>query len=87
MINLLETEPEYIRFIVEFNTLYAREGTPARVRQTYSIGSEIIIIFIQQGIADGSIRPDLDANFLAAAIFNLVSRNEQPLCIAKQTNQ
>lgn len=73
MVNMLETYPEHIRFMVEFNTLYAREGSPTRVRQTYAIGSDLLLQMIQQGIADGSIRSDLTPHFLTAAILNLVS--------------
>lgn len=73
MVNLLETYPEHMRFMVEFNNLYAHEGNPARVRQTYALGTEMFIPMIQQGISDGSIRSDWTPDFLAAAIFNLVS--------------
>lgn len=75
--SLLEKHPEHLRFIVEFNTLYAREGNPDRVRntveqagaQSYSLFTEVI----HQGIADGSIRPELEPNLLSAAIMNLLN--------------
>lgn len=73
MVNMLETYPEHIRFIVEFNTLYAREGNPARVRQAYAYGGDLFTQWVRQGIQDGSICPNLDPEFLSAAIFNLVS--------------
>jgi len=73
MVDLLETAPEHIRFMVEFNTLYAREGDPARVRRTYAEGANYLTPIIQQGIADGSIRPDLEPEFVTASLLNLVA--------------
>jgi len=70
---LLETHPQRLRFIVEFNTIYAREGNPARVRQAWAEGGGLLAQAIRQGIADGSIRPDLDPDLLSAAIFNLLN--------------
>jgi len=72
-----ESHPESFRFIVEFNTLYAREGNPARVRSTieqasagaYSMFTQII----RDGIDDGSLRPDLDPVLLSAALMNLIN--------------
>ncbi len=88
MVNMLETSPEHTRFFVEFNTLYAREGDPARVRQTYSGGNEVIMPIIQQGIADGSIRPDLEPDFIAAALLNLVSgMNSRFALLGNQVNE
>jgi AcrR family transcriptional regulator len=88
MVNMLETYPEHIRFMVEFNNLYAHEGSPDRVRQTYSRGTDLFVPMIQLGIADGSIQPDLDPNFLAAAIFNLVSgMNGRFALLGSQVNE
>jgi AcrR family transcriptional regulator len=73
LISMLETYPEQIRFMVEFDTLYARGGDPAKVRQFYVQGAEVLVPIIRQGVADGSISPDVDPDFAAAAIFNLLS--------------
>lgn len=70
---LLETHPRQLRFVVEFNTLYSREGDPARVRRTWDVGEDILADLIAQGIADGSIRPDLDPRLLSAAMMNLLN--------------
>jgi AcrR family transcriptional regulator len=74
-INMLETHPQHLRFIVEFNTLYAREGNPARVRhiveQVWAQGYGSLAQMIRQGITDGSIRPDLNPDLLSAAMLNL----------------
>jgi AcrR family transcriptional regulator len=73
MINLLDIHPEHFRFISEFNILYAREGDPNRVHQIFAKRIEPLIEMIQQGIADGSIRPDAKPELLSAAMLNLVS--------------
>lgn len=69
----LEKYAEDFRFMLEFDAIYARGGDPARVRQMYSAGYDILLPIIHQGISDGSIRPDLDPDFLAATTFNLIS--------------
>jgi AcrR family transcriptional regulator len=73
MVTLLEAHPEHFRYISEFNTLYAREGDPDRVRQIFGKRGYPLIQMIQQGIADGSICPDVDPALLSAAMLNLVS--------------
>jgi AcrR family transcriptional regulator len=73
----LETHAEDLRFIALFNFLYAREGSSARMRNTieqarkgtYRHPAELI----REGIADGSIRPDIDPDLTAAAINNLLA--------------
>ena len=71
--SMLEKYPDDFRFMLEFQTLYVREGNPERVRQVYAAGDELVFSIIRQGIADGSIRPDFAPGFLFAAIYNLVS--------------
>lgn len=73
MVGLLETHAEHLRFVVEFNTLYAREGNPSRVRQMWSGGHAALAEMVRQGIADGSLRPDLDPELLSAAMINLLN--------------
>ncbi|MDF1515091.1 MAG: TetR/AcrR family transcriptional regulator, partial [Anaerolineae bacterium] len=73
MVNRLVTYPEHMRFISEFSTLYAREGEPTRVRQMFARGGKVLNQMIQQGIEDGSIRPDVEQKRLTTAILNLVS--------------
>ena len=73
MVNRLVTYPEHMRFVAEFSTLYAREGDPIHVRQMFARGGNVLSQMIQQGIADGSIRPDVDPSRLTNAILNLVS--------------
>lgn len=74
---LLESSPEHLRFIAQFNYLYAREGNAERLREmveeiwpgAYSLQARLI----REGMADGSIRPDLDAELAAVAIKNLIN--------------
>ena len=73
MVNRLVTYPEHMRFVAEFSTLYAREGDPIHVRQMFARGGNVLSQMIQQGIADGSVRPDVDPSRLTNAILNLVS--------------
>jgi AcrR family transcriptional regulator len=88
MINLLDVHPEHFRFISEFNTLYAREGDPARVRQIFARRGDPLVQMIRQGIADGSIRPDVDAELFSAAMLNLVSgMNSRFALLGKQVSE
>jgi AcrR family transcriptional regulator len=76
-IDLLELHPEHLRFLVEFNSLYAREGDPVRLRQVvehvWPENYDMFTRLIQLGIADGSLRPDLNPGLLSAAILNLLN--------------
>lgn len=76
-IDLLENHPQHFRYIVEFNTLYAREGRPERileiVEQTWDGGDTRFDQALRLGMADGSIRADLDPDLTSAAIMNLVN--------------
>lgn len=76
-VTLLEKYPEHLRFVVEFNTLYAREGNPARVRQIVEQGTAggygHFARLIREGIADGSVRADLDPDLLSAALMNMLN--------------
>lgn len=73
LMGLLETHTEFFRFLVEFNTLYAREGNASRVRQMFIQGREMLVPMILQGKVDGSIRPDVDPEIFSAALLNLIS--------------
>lgn len=76
-LGLLAAYPDHLRYIAVFNFLYAREGGGARMRSLleqalpgyYGLPAD----WIRSGIADGSIRPDVNADLCAAAIFNLLS--------------
>ena len=77
-IEALESQPEHLRFIALFNFLYAREGGPMRMRNILdqaagsgALGS--VDDWIREGIADGSLRSDLDVGLVSAAIRNLIA--------------
>jgi AcrR family transcriptional regulator len=73
----VETHPARLRFIVEFNALYAREASAEHMRQVtgQARGGEEDPVFrwVRLGIQDGSLRPDLDAALVSAAARNLLS--------------
>lgn len=77
VINQLEAHPDHFRFLGEFNSLYARENNPAAVRQFIEQRWEgvynIVTQLVQEGISDGSLRPDLDANRTSAALINMIN--------------
>lgn len=77
MLNLMQAQEsnlEHARFMVEFNSLYAREENAARLIQIFNGGSvNLLNHAVREGISDGSIRSDLDPDLTAAAIGNLIS--------------
>ena len=75
MLYALETYPEQARFIVEFNTIYAREDNASRLVEIFKRVNynNLLVQAVQDGISDGSLRPDLDPELSSAAIGNLIS--------------
>lgn len=76
MVHLMETNKAHGRFIVEFNSLYAREANADHMRSI--TGREqhtvpFLTTLIRQGIVDGSLLPKLDPELVSAAIWNLLS--------------
>lgn len=76
MHNNLEIHLAHSRFVALFNYLYARENTGKRMRNTIEAawpGQYVRLIeWIREGITDGSIQPDLDADLAMAALSNLI---------------
>lgn len=68
-------QPKESSFLAQFSYLYAKEGSPERMAKTIQQGlgrnDQFMAEIIRQGIADGSLRPDLDADLAVTAIFNL----------------
>lgn len=64
------------RYIALFNYLYAREGSPRRMRgmleRALSTASNTEMMLCD-GISDGSIRPDIQPGLTAAALGNLMA--------------
>lgn len=77
MVDQVEASRDHLRFIVELDALYAREASAERMRQiTGRVGAEgdgWISQMVRQGIADGSIRADVDPELVASALLNLLS--------------
>jgi len=77
MVNQFETHPESARFLVEFNMLYARESSLLHLLKTYQQGrlgaGNPFTDAIRQGIADGSIQPDVDPDLLTSALMNFLN--------------
>lgn len=73
----LETHLEQFRFIALFNFLYAREGSSERMRgsleQAWPGYYGMLSGWMREGIADGSIHPDVDPDLASAAIYNLLA--------------
>ncbi|NSW53340.1 MAG: TetR/AcrR family transcriptional regulator [Anaerolineae bacterium] len=76
IIHHAQTHPEHARFIVEFDSLYAREVNADRMRQVTGRAQSAETGFsrlVRQGIADGSLDPGLDPELASAVIWNLLS--------------
>jgi len=77
MHNNLELHLAHSRFIALFNYLYARENSGKRMRTTIETAwpgkYEILSQWIGEGIADGSIQPDLDPDLATAALTNMIA--------------
>ncbi len=62
--------PEETRFVAEFNRLFAKEVLHV-LRQSLGEDSNLVIQCLRQGVADGSLQPELNPNLVMAAIYNL----------------
>jgi TetR/AcrR family transcriptional regulator, cholesterol catabolism regulator len=76
IMNDLTINQAHQRFLVEFNALYARDvNTDRSYQQISPSGSgakDGIAQIIQRGMADGSLRTDLDPDKVSAAFLNLI---------------
>jgi AcrR family transcriptional regulator len=74
--NHLRAHPDHFRFLGEFNGLYARENDPEAMRQFVEQhwgAYDFVAQLVREGIADGSLRPDLDVNLTSAALLNMTN--------------
>jgi AcrR family transcriptional regulator len=62
--------PEETRFVAEFNRVFAKEVLQV-LRQSLREDSNLVIQCLRQGVADGSLQPDLNPNLVMASIYNL----------------
>ena len=72
---LADNQPR-IRFLAQFDAMYARDWPVERLltleAQFHDRGFKAFRSLIRQGIADGSLRPDLDPNLTLHAVMNAV---------------
>lgn len=72
----LTNNPSKIRFMAQFDAMYARQWSPERLlsleAQVSPGGFEYFNRLIRDGIADGSLRPDLDPDLTMHAVINAV---------------
>jgi len=72
----LTNSPSKIRFMAQFDAMYARQWSPERLlsleAQVNPGGLEYFSTLIRDGIADGSLRPDLDPDLTMHAVINAV---------------
>jgi AcrR family transcriptional regulator len=76
MANELANHPAKVRFMAQFDAMYARQWSPERLlsleAQISPGGFDSFSVLIREGIADGSLRPDLDADLTMHAVINAV---------------
>ncbi len=72
---LADNQPR-IRFMAQFDAMYARDWPVERLLtlegQFHDRGFKAFRTLLRQGIADGSLRPDLDPNLTLHAVINAV---------------
>ncbi|QOY89405.1 TetR/AcrR family transcriptional regulator [Paludibaculum fermentans] len=68
--------PSKIRFMAQFDALYARQWSPERLlsleARVNPEGLEYFSTLVREGIADGTLRPDLDPELTMHAVINAV---------------
>jgi hypothetical protein len=71
----LVTHPEQVRFMAQFDALYARDWSAEQMLTLQAqvlpadLGT-ILTTLVRDGIADGSLRPDLDPELTMHSILN-----------------
>ena len=69
--------PREASFVAELNYLYAKAWSPEQFAETMLENlredRQFVLASIQQGIADGSLRGDMDPELMLAVFFNFVS--------------
>ncbi len=76
MAEQLSKDPDTVRFMAQFDALYARdwpvESPPASVSRHNGEGFGVLGAMVREGIADGSLRPDIDPELTLHAVVNAV---------------
>jgi AcrR family transcriptional regulator len=72
----LTQHPERVRFMAQFDAMYARDWSVERLLavedKVMPGGLALVGDLIREGIADGSLRPDLDPNLTMQSVLNTV---------------
>ena len=69
----LSNQRAQVRFMAEFDAMYSRDWSVERLltlEAERNMGSEIFRQLVREGIADGSLRPDLDPDVTMQAVIN-----------------
>ncbi|HEY3290953.1 MAG TPA: TetR/AcrR family transcriptional regulator [Anaerolineae bacterium] len=70
-------DPRQAGFLAQFNVLYARERFNGRMSEAFAQGfgngGNFMLTLIQDGIVDGSLRPDIDPMVAASAMLNFTA--------------
>jgi AcrR family transcriptional regulator len=76
MADSLANRPAAVRFMAQFDAMYARDWPAERLltleAQINPLGFQYFGTLIREGIADGSLRPDLDPDLTMHAVINAV---------------
>lgn len=76
MADELERSPATVRFMTQFDAMYARDWPTERLltleAQINPKGFRFFSQLIREGVADGSLRPDLDPDLTMHAVINAV---------------
>ena len=72
----LVNSPAKVRFTAQFDAMYARHWPAERLltleAQINPLGFQYFAVLTREGIADGSLRPDLDPDLTLHAVFNAI---------------
>lgn len=72
----LANDPAKVRFMAQFDAMYARDWPAERLltlqTQLNPMGSSYFAALVREGIADGSLRPNLDPDLTMHAVINAV---------------
>ena len=79
----LSRDAAKVRFMAQFDAMYARDWPAERLlsleAQIYPEGLRRLTDLVREGIADGSLRPDLDPDLTLHAVMNAIAGTQRRL--------